>query len=70
MAKPSKSFKYLVKAHGEFTLDYSESMRDAGRPAWFIGRGRVAGNTAPIPSGLHHSPRKAWEAAAKALNLI
>jgi hypothetical protein len=70
MSKPSKGFKYLVKAHGDFTLDYSEFMRNAGCSAWFIGRGRVAGNTTPIPSGLHHSPRKAWEAAAKALNLV
>ena len=68
--KASKSHKYAVKASGDYVLDYSEAMRDAGRPHWFIGRGRVAGNTQPIPSGLHHSPRKAWEAAAKALNLI
>ena len=67
--KVSKSHKYAVKALGEFVLDYSESMRSSGRPQWFIGRGRVAGNTQPIPSGLHETPRKAWQAAAIALGV-
>jgi hypothetical protein len=68
--KPSKRFKHLVKSTGDFVLDYSESRRWAGLSAWFIGRGRVAGNTTPIPSGLHKTPRQAWEAAAKALKLV
>lgn len=70
MKKASKSNKYLVKASGDFVLDYSEFMRLRGDPQWFIGRGRVAGNTTPIPSGLHSTPRQAWEAAAKRLKLI
>lgn len=69
MSKPRKSYKYAVKAVGDFVLDYSEYMRNTGAPCWFIGRGRVAGNTSPIPSGLHSTPRKAWEAAAIALKV-
>lgn len=69
MSKPSKAYKYLVKAHGEFVLDYSEWKRKAGEASWFIGRGRVAGNTSAIPSGLHKTPREAWKAAAIALKL-
>ncbi len=70
MKKPSKSYKHLVKAHGDFVLDYLESRRRVGLlPYWFIGRGRVAGNTSPIPSGLHNTPREAWKAAAEALGL-
>ena len=68
--KASKSHKYAVKASGDYVLDYSEAMRNAGFPHWFIGRGRVAGNTQPIPSGLHRTPREAWKAAAVALQLI
>jgi hypothetical protein len=69
--KPSKSFKRIVKAAGEFVLDYSESAAsDGDSPCWFIGRGRVAGNTSPIPSGLHYTPREAWKAAAIALGLV
>lgn len=67
--KVSKEFKYLVKSAGEFVLDYSECMRKQNAPSWFIGRGRVAGNTQPIPSGLHSTPRAAWQAAAIALGL-
>ena len=67
--KPSKGYKYAVKAAGPYVLDYVESLRDTGRPFWFIGRGNVPGNTTPIPSGLHHTPRKAWQAAAEALGL-
>lgn len=67
MAKISKLHKYAVKALGDFVLDYSEVMRDQGRPFWFIGRGTCAGNTQPIPSGLHHTPRAAWKAAHEAL---
>ena len=70
MAKPSKTFKYAVKAHGDFVLDYVESFRKAGRDCWFIGHGRVPGNTEPIPSGLHKTPRGAWKAAAAALGLV
>ena len=62
--KASKSYKYAVKALGEFVLDYSEFSRKQGLPSWFIGRGRVAGNTTPIPSGLPNTPREAWGAAA------
>ena len=61
------SSKAVVKAQGEFVLDYSELMRYRGRPCWFIGRGRVAGNTSPIPSGLHRTPRRAWQAAEAVL---
>ena len=68
--KISKRYKYLVKASGDFVLDYSELTRKEGKPCWFIGRGRVAGNTSPIPSGLHSTPRQAWEAAAKVLGVI
>ena len=63
----SKSYKYAVKSLGDFVLDYSEYCRNQGHPCWFIGRGRVAGNTSPIPSGLHRTPREAWKAAALAL---
>lgn len=69
MSKPSKSYKYAVKAAGNFVLDYSEVMRGKGEPCWFIGRGRVAGNTSPIPSGLHATPREAWKAAAIVLDI-
>jgi hypothetical protein len=70
MKKPSKTFKYLVKAHGPFVLDYVESFKARGIPCcWFVGRGTVAGNTVPIPSGLHKTPRAAWRAAAIALGL-
>lgn len=69
MSKPSKQFKYLVKSHGDFVLDYVESLRASGLPCWFIGRGRVAGNTSPIPSGLHSTPRLAWKGAAEALGI-
>jgi hypothetical protein len=62
------SYKNAVKKMGDFVLDYVESFRTIGKPCWFVGRGRVAGNTAPIPSGLHSSPRKAWRAAFVALN--
>ena len=69
--KPSKQYKYLVKAQGDFVLDYSEHVRNSGKNCyWFIGRGRVAGNTTPIPSGLHATPRQAWRAAALALGLV
>jgi hypothetical protein len=68
--KISRAFKYLVKASGEFALDYSEYKRNLGEPCWFVGRGRVAGNTQPIPSGLHQTPRAAWRAAALALGLV
>jgi hypothetical protein len=67
--KVSKQFKYIVKAHGEFVLDYSEVMRIQNSPCWFVGRGRVPGNTQSIPSGLHKTPREAWRAAAVALGL-
>lgn len=62
------SYKKLVQDSGEFVLDYVES-RSAGQPRWFVGRGRVAGNTAPLPSGLHATPRLAWYAAAQKLGL-
>lgn len=65
----SRSSKAAVKASGEFVLDYSEFFRAAGRSCYFIGRGRVAGNTSPIPSGLHSTPRQAWRAAEIALGL-
>lgn len=68
--KPSKQYKHLVKAAGEFVLDYSEHMKSRGEPYWFIGRGQVAGNTTPIPSGLHSTPREAWKAAAVSLGLV
>jgi hypothetical protein len=67
--KVSKSYKYLVKAQGEFVLDYSEYFRREGKPHWFIGRGRVAGNTTAISSGLYKTPREAWRAAAIALGV-
>jgi hypothetical protein len=67
-AKFSKQYKYMVKAHGDFVLDYVESFRGV-KPCWFVGRGSVAGNTTPIPSGLHATPREAWKAAAIALGL-
>ena len=67
--KISKRYKYIVKASGDFVLDYVESFKGI-QPCWFIGRGRVAGNTSPIPSGLHSTPLQAWEAAAKALGLV
>ena len=63
------SYKKLVQKSGEFVLDYVESFRHAGRACWFIGRGRVAGNTSAIPSGLHPTPRQAWKAAAEVLGL-
>jgi len=73
MSKPakkiSKEYKYKVKSMGDFVLDYSEHLHSQGKPAWFIGRGRVAGNTSPIPSGLHRTPREAWRAAAVALGV-
>lgn len=62
-------YKKLVKEHGEFVLDYSEFSLKNGYPCWFVGRGRVAGDTAPIPSGLHKTPAEAWKAAAIALRL-
>ena len=62
-------YKGIVKQHGEFVLDYSEIARNRSEPQWFIGRGRVAGNTSPIPSGLHATPRQAWRAAAFKLGL-
>ena len=69
--KVSKSFKYAVKAQGDFVLDYSEYSRNQKRPCWFIGRGKVAmSNTIPIPSGFApRTPREAWQAAAVALKL-
>lgn len=67
--KTSKQFKYIVKARGEFVLDYVESFKRQGIPCWFIGRGHVPGNTTPIPSGLHNTPRQAWKAAAQALGI-
>jgi hypothetical protein len=67
--KVSRQFKHLVKAHGEFVLDYVEACKATGRPYWFVGRGRAPGNTSPIPSGLHKTPREAWRAAAVALGL-
>lgn len=64
------SMKKFVKAQEDYVLDYSELRRAQGEPQqWFIGRGRVAGNTAPIPSGLHKTPRQAWKAAAITLRL-
>jgi hypothetical protein len=65
------SYKKAVQAHGEYVLDYVESLRfaEAHPPCWFIGKGRVAGNTSPIPSGLHPSPRLAWQAAARILKV-
>jgi hypothetical protein len=73
MSKPtkkiSKMYKYKVKSMGDFVLDYSEISRNQGRPCWFVGCGRVAGNTSPIPSGLHSTPRAAWRAAAIALGV-
>jgi hypothetical protein len=62
------SYKKAVKATGDFVLDYVESFRGK-QPCLFIGAGRVAGNTRPIPSGLHATPRKAWKAAAQTLGL-
>jgi hypothetical protein len=44
-------------------------MRIQNSPCWFVGRGRVPGNTQSIPSGLHKTPREAWRAAAVALGL-
>jgi hypothetical protein len=61
-------YKKAVQSKGDYVLDYVESFRGI-RPCLFIGRGRVAGNTSSIPSGLHSTPRKAWEAAAMALKL-
>jgi len=65
------SYKKAVQAHGEYVLDHNEYVESLCgiRPGWFIGRGRVAGNTAPIPSGLHATPRQAWKAAATVLKL-
>ena len=70
-AKPSKQYryKYMVKAHGGYVLDCVESFHGK-KPSLFIGRGEVAGNTMPIPSGLHATARQAWEAAAIALRLV
>lgn len=68
-SKPSKQYKYLVQAQGDYVLDYVESFRGR-RPCWYIGRGKVAGNTTPIPSGLHSTPREAWRAAAVALGCL
>lgn len=62
--KIKRGGKAEVKALGSYILDYSEVMRNQDKPCWFIGKGRVAGNTAPIPSGLHSTPRAAWRAAA------
>ncbi len=67
--KTPKSYKYAVKALGNFVLDYSELAHGLGKPYWFIGRGTCAGNTSPIPSGLHRTPREAWKAAAIALGV-
>ena len=61
------SYKSAVKKMGTFVLDYSEFFRAAEKPCWFVGRGRVAGNSSPIPSGLHATPRQAWKAAYVAL---
>lgn len=71
MATPSKAYKYIgiVKSAGDFVLEYSEYQRALGNPCWYIGRGSVPGNTTPIPSGLHSTPRLAWKAAAIALGL-
>jgi len=65
--KLKRSFKARVQPMGEYVLDYSESLRERGLPCWFIGKGRVAGNTTPIPSGLHATPRQAWKGAYVAL---
>ena len=65
---PNKSYKALVMSSGEFVLDYVEYVKP-GEPRWFVGRGRVAGNTAPIPSGLHKTQKQAWKAAAEVLGL-
>ena len=62
------SHKKAVKLKGDYVLDYVESL-PLTEARYFIGKGRVAGNTSPIPSGLHLTPRKAWQAAAKALNI-
>lgn len=70
MKKQPMSYKSLVQSHGDFVLDYSEFHRNKGsKNIWFIGLGKVAGNTFPIPSGLHATPRQAWKAAAVALGL-
>jgi hypothetical protein len=62
------SYKKAVQAKGEYVLDYVESL-PLTEARYFIGKGRVAGNTSPIPSGLHETPRQAWKAAALALKL-
>ena len=62
------SYKKAVQSKGEYVLDYVESL-PLNEARFFVGKGRVAGNTNPSPSGLHHTPRQAWKAAAKALKL-
>lgn len=69
MKKVPKRYKYAVKEQGEFVLDYSEVARMNGMPQWFIGRGKVAGNTTPLSCGLHRTPRLAWKAAATLLGV-
>ena len=64
-----KSFKRAVQKRGSYVLDYSELCRSLGLPCWFIGKGRVAGNTAPIVAGLYKTPREAWKAAALTLGI-
>jgi hypothetical protein len=65
-----KSPKQLVQAHGEFVLDYVEHFKRQGFPSFYVGRGKVAGNTSPIPSGLHNTPAQAWKAAASVLEVL
>lgn len=62
------SYKQQVQATGDFVIDYVESV-PPGQPRWYVGRGRVAGNSSPIPSGLHTTQRMAWKAAAEVLGL-
>ena len=63
------SYKSAVKAKGDYVLDYVESFLGR-RPCYFIGKGRVAGNTTPIKHALQQTPRQAWKAAAMALRLL
>ena len=68
--KREQSFKRLVQNHGDFVLDYVECKKNSGEPCWFVRRGIGREFPATFPSGLHNTPRQAWEAAAKCLKLI
>ncbi len=56
--------KELVLAHARYArLDYYESLRNSGRPCWFIRDGMQGG----AYSDIHRSAKAAWKDAANSL---